>query len=84
MNFPHNLAWDTSGYFVGRLTDPQIPSYTRVDTSLSWHYREGMSVSFVGQNLVRDRHIEFIQPTAASTSTLIKRSAFVRFTWQFR
>jgi iron complex outermembrane receptor protein len=84
VNFPHNLAWDTSAYFVGRLTDPQIPSYTRVDTLLSWHYREGMSVSLVGQNLVRDHHIEFIESTGASTSTLIKRSAFVRFTWQFR
>jgi iron complex outermembrane recepter protein len=84
VNFPHNLAWDTSAYFVGRLTDPQVPSYTRVDTLLSWHYREGMSVSLVGQNLVRDHHIEFIESTGASTSTLIKRSAFVRFTWQFR
>jgi hypothetical protein len=38
----------------------------------------------VGQNLVRDHHIEFIESTGASTSTLIKRSAFIRFTWQFR
>ena len=84
VNFPHRLAWDTSAYFVGRLTDPQISSYTRVDSLLSWYYREGMSVSVVGQNLVRDHHIEFIESTGASTSTLIKRSAFIRFTWQFR
>jgi iron complex outermembrane recepter protein len=84
VNFPHSLAWDTSAYFVGRLSDPQIPSYTRVDTLLSWHFREGMSVSLVGQNLIRDHHIEFIESTGASTSTLIKRSAFVKFTWQFR
>jgi iron complex outermembrane receptor protein len=84
MSFPHALAWDTSAYFIGPLTDPVIPSYTRVDTLLSWHYREGMSVSLVGQNLVRDHHIEFIESTGASTSTLIKRSAFVSFTWQFR
>jgi len=81
---PHNLRWDTSAYFVGRLSDPDIPSYTRVDTSLSWHYREGISVSLVGQNLVRDHHIEFIDYTGASLSTQIKRSAFVKFTWQFR
>ena len=81
--FPHNMAWDTSAYFVGRLTDPRIPSYTRVDTSLSWHYREGLSISLVGQNLVRDEHLEFIESTGASTATLIKRSAYAKFTWRF-
>jgi iron complex outermembrane recepter protein len=81
--FPHNMSWDTSAYFVGRLDDPKIPSYTRVDTSLSWHYREGLSISLVGQNLVRDQHLEFIESTGASTSTLIKRSAYAKFTWRF-
>jgi hypothetical protein len=38
----------------------------------------------VGQNLVRDRHLEFIESTGASLSTLIKRSGFLKFTWQFR
>jgi iron complex outermembrane recepter protein len=81
--FPHNMSWDTSAYFVGRLDNPKIPSYTRVDTSLSWHYREGLSISLVGQNLVRDQHLEFIESTGASTSTLIKRSAYAKFTWRF-
>jgi iron complex outermembrane receptor protein len=80
---PHNFAWDTSAYFVGRLADPRVPSYTRVDTSLTWHYREGLSISLVGQNLVRDQHLEFIESTGASTSTLIKRSGYAKFTWRF-
>jgi iron complex outermembrane recepter protein len=81
--FPHNFSWDTAAYFVGRLDNPKIPSYTRVDTSLSWHYREGLSISLVGQNLVKDEHLEFIESTQASTSTLIKRSAYAKFTWRF-
>ena len=80
---PHNLAWDTSAYFAGRLTDPRIPSYTRVDTSFTWHCREGLSISLVGQNLVRDQHLEFIESSGASTSTLIKRSGYAKFTWRF-
>jgi iron complex outermembrane recepter protein len=83
-SFSHNLASDTSAYFVGRLTDPKIASYTRVDTALSWHFREGLSVSLVGQNLVRDHHLEFIESTGASLSTLIKRSGYLKFTWRFR
>jgi iron complex outermembrane recepter protein len=81
---PRNLAWDTSAYFVGRLSDPKIPSYTRLDTGLTWHYREGLSISLVGQNLLSDHHLEFIDPTGASTSTLIKRSVYAKFTWLFR
>jgi iron complex outermembrane receptor protein len=81
--FPYNVSWDTSAYFVGRLNNPRIPSYTRVDTLLSWHYREGLSISLVGQNLVRDTHLEFIEFTGASTSNLIKRSGYVKFTLQF-
>jgi len=80
---PHNMAWDTSTYFVGRLDDPKVPSYTRVDTSLTWHCREGLSISLVGQNLVRDRHLEFIESTGTSTSNLIKRSGYAKFTWRF-
>jgi iron complex outermembrane receptor protein len=81
--FSHNVAWDTSAYFVGRLSDPKIPSYTRLDTGLTWHCREGLSISIVGQNLLKDRHLEFIEPTGATTSTVIKRSAYAKFTWQF-
>jgi iron complex outermembrane receptor protein len=80
----HGLGWDTSAYFVGRLTDPSEASYTRLDTGLSWHFSEGASLSFVGQNLLRDRHEEFVDsPPSANTTTLVKRSAYVRLRWQF-
>jgi len=40
-------------------------------------------MSLVGQNLVKDRHLEFIDDTGSVRSTLIKRSAYAKFTWQF-
>ena len=49
----HGFSWDTSAYFVGRLTDPSEPSYTRLDSQLTWSFRESASVSFVGQNLIK-------------------------------
>jgi iron complex outermembrane receptor protein len=82
--FPHNLAWDTSAYFVGRLNNPRIPSYTRVDTGLTWHALERLSISLFGQNLASDHRLEFIDTTGSNRSTLIKRSGYVKFTWQFR
>ena len=79
----HGLSWDASAYFVDRLTDPAIPAYTRFDTGLTWQWNKKSSLSFVGQNLLKDRHEEFVDSTGSSGTTLIKRSAYVEWTWQF-
>jgi iron complex outermembrane recepter protein len=77
------LDWNTSAYFVDRVLLNNIPAYTRVDSGVTWRCKEGLSLSFVGQNLLRDQHLEFIDPTGASRSTEIKRSAYAKLTWQF-
>jgi iron complex outermembrane receptor protein len=77
------LAWDTSAYFVDRLVFQNVPSYTRLDTGLSWRWKEGISLAVFGQNLLRDQHLEFIDSTGAKRSTLIKRSAYAKVTWRF-
>jgi iron complex outermembrane receptor protein len=79
----HGLSWDTSAYFVGRLVDPSEPSYTRLDSQLSWHFSEGASLSFVGQNLLKDLHEEFVDASGTARTTQIKRSAYAKFTWRF-
>jgi iron complex outermembrane recepter protein len=77
------LTWDTSGYFVGRLTDPNVPSYTRLDTGLSWEVGERIDLSLVGQNLLKDQQEEFVDFTGGSRTTLIKRSAYAKVEWRF-
>jgi outer membrane receptor protein involved in Fe transport len=77
------LAWDTSGYFVDRLTDPSEPSYTRLETGLSWELGERLALSLVGQNLLRAKHEEFIDTTESVDTTLIKRSAYAKVEWRF-
>jgi iron complex outermembrane receptor protein len=79
----HRVGWDASAYFVDRLRSGQIPSYTRLDTGLTWRLSEGVGISLVGQNLVKDRHLEFADDSGSTRSTLIKRSAYAKFTWQF-
>jgi iron complex outermembrane recepter protein len=83
VSLARGLAWDTSGYFVDRLTDPREPSYTRLDTGLSWQLGERLALSLVGRNLLRSRHEEFFDTTGSSESTLIKRSAYAKVEWQF-
>jgi iron complex outermembrane recepter protein len=76
-------AWDASAYFVGRLPALHIPSYTRVDTGLTWKFGEKLSFSVVGQNLLRDHHLESDGPDQIVVSSIVKRSAFAKFTWQY-
>jgi len=75
------FEWNTSVYFVGRLLSQQVPSYTRLDTGLTWWASEHLAVSLAGQNLVRDHHLEFISKSA--NSSLVKRSVYAKMTWIF-
>jgi iron complex outermembrane receptor protein len=79
----HGIGWDASTYFVDRLRSGQIASYTRLDIGLTWHWTEWLGMSLVGQNLVKDRHLEFVDDSGSVRSTLVKRSAYAKFTWQF-
>jgi iron complex outermembrane recepter protein len=84
-----SLAWDVSTYLVdplvnqGPLSNLKIPSYTRLDTGLTWKPGERFSVSVVGQNLLKDHHMEFEDVNGSMQSGQIKRSAYAKFTWQF-
>ena len=78
------LKWDISAYFVDRLVAQSAPSYTRLDSGLTWRWKEGVSLSLVGQNLLRDHHLEFVDFSGATQSTLVKRSAYAKITWRFQ
>lgn len=83
------LAWDASAYYMDPLTDQgpsgnvRIPAYTRLDTGLSWALGERLSLSVAGQNLLQDHHLEFQDIFGNVQTSQIKRSAYVKLTWQF-
>jgi iron complex outermembrane receptor protein len=85
----HGLEWDASAYFVDHLSNQgptgnrRIPAYTRLDTGLTWKPLEKVSISVVGQNLLRDHHLEFEDIFGSMQSGQIKRSAYAKIVWQF-
>jgi iron complex outermembrane recepter protein len=79
----HGLSWDVNAYFVSALPIQQVPSYTRVDTQLTWKFAERGEFSLVGQNLLQDHHLESMDISTLVNSSLIKRSAYAKFTWRF-
>jgi iron complex outermembrane receptor protein len=75
--------WNTSAYFVGALPAVGVPSYTRLDSNVKWQPWERVSLSLVGQNLLRDHHLEYLGPDQTEQSSLIKRSVYVKVVWSF-
>ncbi len=80
---PRHFLFDLSAFFVGRLASQNVPSYTRLDTNLTWQGGERISVSVVGQNLLHDHHLETSNTDQIVQSSLIKRSAYAKMTWHF-
>jgi iron complex outermembrane receptor protein len=83
LNLPGRFVWDVSGYFVERLPAQAVPSYTRIDTQLSRPLGEGLEFSLVGQNLLRDHHLESNDLLTSVNPTQMKRSVCAKITWRF-
>jgi len=78
-----NLSWDTSAYFVGRLIQPAIRSFVRLDTGLTWQVKERFSISVFGQNLLQPNHAEFIDTNHTVGNSLVKRGGYAKLRWTF-
>jgi iron complex outermembrane receptor protein len=83
VNLPGRWQWTTSAYFVGRLIYPKVPSYTRLDSNLSWQASERFSLGLVGQNLLQNFHREYSGGDSTVNASEIRRSAYARVTWRF-
>jgi len=83
LEFPRGVSWDTSVSFTDRLLAQGVPSYTRLDTGLTWRWKEGVSLSAFGQALLRAQHLEFVDEAGATNATLIRRSWYAKLSWRF-
>ena len=78
-----DLGWDTSAYLAGRLLDPAIRSYVRLDTGLSWRFESNFSIGIFGQNLLQPAHVEFADVNDSVGTAQMRRGGFVKFRWTF-
>jgi iron complex outermembrane receptor protein len=83
ISLPWKLQWNASAYFVNRLPVQFIPSYTRLDSSLTWHAGERTSIILGGKNLLRDFHPESNSPNSSVEPGLMRRSAYAKIAWSF-
>jgi len=83
VRLPWNLQWNASAYFVNRLPAQSIPSYTRVDTGVTWRLGESFTLSVTGQNLTKDLHPEYSGPNSTVQAGLMRRAANAKLSWSF-
>jgi iron complex outermembrane receptor protein len=79
----HGLEWDAAAYFVSSLPFQQVAPYARLDTQLRWKAGERLEFSLVGQNLLRDHHLESLDFLTLVNSSLVKRKAYGRMSLLF-
>jgi iron complex outermembrane recepter protein len=89
MDLSRTWSWDASAYYVDPLRNQgfsgavRIPGITRVDTRLTWKASEHVTLSVVGQNLLKNEHVEFEDFFGSMQSSQIKRSGYAKLTWLF-
>ena len=83
MTLPRDFVWDTSVYFVDRLSAQQVPSYTRLDTQLIWRSTQRLEWTLVGQNLLQNLHVESNDIATSVQPSQVKRSVYAKLTWTF-
>lgn len=91
LNLPYNTTFDLwfryvdrilSGYPEITLAQP-VADYATLDARLAWKPRPDLELSLVGQNLLDDQHLEFIQESYGPRPTQIPRSAYLQLDWRF-
>ncbi len=62
LSLPHNIEFDANVYYVDNIknTKVKIANYTRLDLRLGWRPLKALELSVAGQNLLDDRHPEFV------------------------
>ncbi|HTZ74540.1 MAG TPA: TonB-dependent receptor [Candidatus Aquilonibacter sp.] len=80
---PGGFDYNMAAYFVERIADPLVPSYTRLDANVTWHWKEQCSFTVAGQNLLQAHHLEYVDTLGTTNSTLVRRGVYAKFAWQF-
>jgi iron complex outermembrane receptor protein len=83
LDLPHDFEFDTAVYYVSRLSNFRVPSYTRLDSRFGWRPMKSVEISIVGQNLLDNRHPEFGATRQLAKATQVKRSFYGKLTWRF-
>jgi len=88
MDLPHDVTFDTALRYVDHLHIPEgvstfsVAAYFELDARLAWRINKHWLVAIVGDNLLHERHWEFLPTEVQTQATEIPRSIFAEVTFQ--
>jgi len=68
--------------YVGQLSGLNIPGYSSLDTHLTWKTHSGLDFSIGSENLLNNRHLEFLPDFINTAPTQVKRTVYGQITWR--
>lgn len=80
MDIPGGIEWGAVIRYIDKLPKPNVPGYTELDLRIGWKLGKVVELSVVGQNLLNNRHPEFI---ASTPPREIKRSIYGKIICRF-
>jgi iron complex outermembrane receptor protein len=83
VDLPKHFDQDTTLRFVDNLSSLGLPSYYSLDAHLGWKPVRNLEFSIGGQNLLDNRHLEFLPDFVNTSPTVVKRSIFGSITVSF-
>ena len=83
MDFPRGFQFDAGIRHVGKVQRNAIPSYLVMDVRLGWRPTPKLELSIVGQNLLDDRHLEYMPDAVRIQRTEVQHSVYAKATWRF-
>lgn len=79
MDLPRGFGVDVWLRRVSSLESPRVPAYLEAGARIAWMAGETLEVSLDGQNLLHERHLEFVNPSIASA--YVPRSITLAARW---
>jgi len=83
IDLPKHFEQDTTLRFVDHLPGLNLPNYYSLDAHLSWRPVTSLELSIGGQNLLDNRHLEFLPDFVNTSPTVVKRRIFGSITVKF-
>jgi iron complex outermembrane receptor protein len=78
-----DVAVDLMGRYVGPLGARDVDAYSELDLRVAWRALPSLELSVVGQNLLRDEHLESSNTGLTERATEVERGVYLMGVWTF-
>jgi iron complex outermembrane receptor protein len=77
-----DLELNAAAYYVQHVAEGDIPSVIRLDAGVTWRPKPGFEISAGVQNLLDNKHPEFIPTTGGVQNTEVPRTVYFQLQWR--